>query len=69
MKYSNEDKRKEAMSILTKIESCSSESELEEVEEYMDSCLMGGRIFKKAYKYLSEKIDDRIMTLVEKGLI
>ena len=69
MKYSNEDKRKEAMTILAKIESCNSESELEEVDDYLDSCLLCGCIFKKDYKYLSEKIDDQIMTLVEKGLI
>lgn len=68
-KYSREDKRRECSNILNMINDCKTENELEVVSDYLEESLLIGLIFKKDYKYLSDELDDRLMTLVEEGLI
>lgn len=68
-KYSMEDKRQEASKILDMIRACKSESDLERVSDYLDECMICGFIFKKDYKFLCMEFDDRLMTLVEEGLV
>lgn len=68
-KRSMEDKRQEASKILDMIKACKSESDLERVSDYLDECVICGFIFKKDYEFLSTELDDRLMTLVEEGLV
>lgn len=69
IKFSREDKRREASDIFHMIQACKNETELEEVSDYIDECIVIGSIFKKDYKYLSDELDDRLMVLVEEGLV
>lgn len=68
-KFSMKDKHREFSKILDMIKVCKTEDDIEEVSDYLDESLLIGSIFKKDYKYLTEKLDDRLMTLVEEGLV
>lgn len=69
MKISNEEKRQNALKIYTLIDNCETEDDIDRVNDIIDESMLGGRIFKKTYKFLSEELDDRLMTLVEAGLV
>jgi hypothetical protein len=69
MKYSRQEKRLEASKILEMIHLCKNEADIEKVDDYLDACAIAGIIFKIDYKFLCEELDDRLMTLVEEGVI
>jgi hypothetical protein len=69
MKRSRQEKHLEASKIFNMIPHCKSEDDLERVSDLLDECMLAGHIFKKDYKFLCEELDDRLMTLVEEGVI
>ena len=69
MKISNEEKRKNATEILDQIYACKTGEDLERADDILEESMMAGRIFKKAYKFLSDELDGQLAYLIDKGLI
>ena len=51
-----------------KINSCTTENELEKVSDDVDECHMCKLITNKTYNQLEELLDDKLMEIVEKEL-
>ena len=69
MKITNAEKQNHALEIYRQIDHCKTEEELEKLCDKLDDLMFAGYVFKKDYKFLCEEMDNKIMDLVEYGLI
>ena len=58
-----------ARDLLLAIEKCETEADIETVDDIALEQVQFGLLTKKAYRYIEEAMDDRIMALVEEGKI
>ena len=58
-----------AIDLLRKIDACETEADIERVDDLALEMVQVGLTTKKAYRYIEEAMDDRIMDLVEAGKI
>ena len=63
-------KQKEnVIQLLQEIDKCETEEEIEKLDERAEIMVQLGQLTKKAYLFIEEAMDDRILTLVEEGKI
>lgn len=58
-----------ARELFNRVESCTTEEDLEKVLDMAEEAVQAGYIMKKAFKGIEEAVDERISYLVEEGLI
>ena len=69
LKITKEQKQQNAGKIFEMIHNCKTEDDLERADDMLEEYANAGYIFKKAYKFLSEELDDHISYLVGEGLL
>lgn len=68
MKISRDEKKKNASEILRQIHDCKTEEDLERVDDFLEVSVQLNRIYKKAYKFLSEELDNQSSLILESSL-
>lgn len=68
MAISRKEKLNNANEIYEMIHKCISESDCEWVSDYLDESIQAKRIYKKAYKFLSEELDGQLSYIVEQDI-
>lgn len=63
------EQKQKALELRLKVDKCNSEEDLEKVTDLAEECVQAGYITKKAYRAIEEALDDRLMDLVEEGVV
>lgn len=63
------DKKQVALDMLQRVAGCNTEDELESVSDMLEEALQIGYISEKEYRAIDEALEDRLMDLVEKGIV
>lgn len=66
MKGIREKQKENFANLLREIEKCESEEDIDRVDTLAEEMVQGGHITKKAYRFIEEAMDDRIMDFVER---
>jgi hypothetical protein len=57
------------LALCAEISKAMSEEELDEIGDAAEACMCLGRITKAQYRAIEEELDDRLMQLVEEGVV
>ena len=64
-----EEQKQLAIELFNRVESCTTEEDLEKASDMAEEAVQAGRINKKAFRWIEETLDDRLSYLVERGIV
>lgn len=57
------------VTLFDEIKSCVTEHDLEKISDLLEEAYLCGNVSNKEYSYISECLDDRLLDLIELGLV